>query len=262
MTAESESAIRSEICEFGRRMWERGFIAANDGNISVRLGEELLLATPTGVSKGFMTPDMIVKTDLRGETKNGEWRPSSELRMHVHILQRRSDVHAIVHAHPPVCTAFSVAGIAMEGCVLPEIVVSVGSVPLAEYATPASEEVVAVVDKLIGDHDAMLLAHHGAVTVGGSLTQAYFRMETLEHYAQILLAARQLGGERLLPPHEVAKLAEIRRVMGVSPAEPGCETCPVPPNYQPGSPELASTSDELASRIADIVVEVLKKYEG
>jgi len=209
----SEQDIRKQICEVGRRMWIRGWVAANDGNISMRFGENGVITTPTGVSKGFMTPDMLVETDLDGVVRSRHLAPTSELKMHLEAYRRRSDVRGVVHAHPPVATGFAVAGIPLDFKTLPEIIVSLGEIPLATYETPSTAELAGSISEIVTDHDAVLLANHGAVTLGRDVFEAYYRMEMVEHFAIISLTARQLGGMTTLSEDQVQQLREIRRRM-------------------------------------------------
>lgn len=204
-----ESAKR-DICEVGRRMYARCLVAANDGNISVRLGPDRILATPTLVSKGYMTPEMLVTVDLDGALVEGSRKPSSELRMHLRVYRDRPDANAVVHAHPTAATGFAVAGVPLEEAYMPELVVSLGSVPVAPYATPSTEEVPESIAPYLRNHVALLLANHGALTWGGDLFEAYFRMETLESYAGILAAARAIGEPRPIPADKVRRLVALR----------------------------------------------------
>src|SRR3989475_4949931 len=185
----TESSLRADIVEIGRRMYARGYTASNDGNISVRLGGDRLLMTPKSVCKGFMTPDMMCVTDLDGRKLQGERDPSSEMLMHLEVYRQRLDVQAVVHAHPPIATGFAVAGIPLDRAVLAEVLTTLGSVPIAEYATPSTRELPEAVRKYIKAHDGMLLANHGALTVGGDLYSAYFKTETVEHFATSSLVA-------------------------------------------------------------------------
>src|SRR6188508_1968971 len=194
----AEEQARADIVEVGRRLWERGYVASNDGNISVRLDDSRLITTPKSVSKGFMTPDMMVITDLDGKKISGERDPSSELKMHLEVYRNRADAKAVVHAHPPTATGFAVAGIALDRAVLAEVITTLGSIPIAEYATPSTRELPEAVRKYIHAHDGMLLANHGALTVGADLFAAYYKMETIEHFAHISLVARILGRENLI----------------------------------------------------------------
>ena len=212
----TESSLRADIVEVGRRMYARGYTASNDGNISVRLGADRLLMTPKSVCKGFMTPDMMCVTDLDGKKIQGDRDPSSEMLMHLEVYRQRADVQAVVHAHPPMATGFAVAGIPLNRAVLAEVVTTLGSVPIAAYATPSTTELPAAVRQYIKAHDGMLLANHGALTVGGDLFSAYFKMETIEHFAQISLVARMLGGENLLSREEVMRLQRLRGTYGIA----------------------------------------------
>jgi len=219
MTIES---LRADIVEVGRRMYARGYTASNDGNISVRVGEDRLLMTPKSVCKGFMTPDMMCVTDLAGRKIQGDRDPSSEMLMHLEVYRQRPDVKAVVHAHPPTATGFAVAGIPLDRAVLAEVLTTLGSIPLAEYATPSTAELPEAVRKYIKAHDAMLLANHGALTVGGDLFSAYYKMETIEHFAKISLVARMLGGENLISREEVMRLQELRGTYGIKAPAPIC----------------------------------------
>jgi L-fuculose-phosphate aldolase len=217
-----EEQLRADIVELGRRLWTRGYVASNDGNISVRLDEARILTTPKSVSKGFMTPDMMVVTDLAGRKLAGDRDPSTELKMHLAVYEHRADVKAVVHAHPPLATGFAVAGIALDRAVLAEVICTLGSIPIADYATPSTEELPNAVKKYIRAHDGLLLANHGALTVGTDLYNAYYKMETIEHFAQISLVARTLGGERLLSRDEVMRLQGLRTMYGIASPAPIC----------------------------------------
>jgi L-fuculose-phosphate aldolase len=217
-----ESSLRTDIVEVGRRLYARGYTASNDGNISVRLGADRLLVTPRSVCKGFMTPEMMCITDLDGRKVHGERDPSSEMPMHVEVYRQRADVRAVVHAHPPKATGFAVAGIPLTRAVLAEVLTTLGSVPIAEYATPSTQELPEAVRRYIRAHDAMLLANHGALTVGPDLFSAYFKMETIEHFAHISLVARLLGRENLLSREEVLRLQDLRGTYGITAPAPIC----------------------------------------
>ncbi len=206
----TESSLRADIVEVGRRMYARGYTASNDGNISVRLDDDRLLMTPKSVCKGFMTPDMMCITDLEGRKLQGDRDPSSEMLMHLEVYRQRPDVQAVVHAHPPTATGFAVAGIPLDRAVLAEVLTTLGSIPIAEYATPSTKELPEAVRKYIKAHDGMLLANHGALTVGADLFGAYYKMETIEHFAKISLVARLLGRENLLSREEVTRLQGLR----------------------------------------------------
>lgn len=212
----NERALREEICEIGRRVWQREYVAANDGNISVRLNDNEILATPTGVSKGYLTPDMLVVIDRQGNKLRGHMKPSSELKMHRAFYDERPDVRAVCHAHPIVATGFAVAGLSLDRCTLPEVVITLGSVPLAKYGVPGSDELTQdIMDNYVHEHDAFLLANHGVVTIGQTLMNAYYKMETVEHFAKISLVARQLGNENVFSPERAQELMDARTRYGV-----------------------------------------------
>src|SRR6476620_3414789 len=218
----TESSLRADIVEVGRRMYARGYTASNDGNISVRLGPERLLMTPKSVCKGFMTPDMMCITDLEGRKLQGDRDPSSEMLMHLEVYRQRPDAQAVVHAHPPTATGFAVAGIPLDRAVLAEVLTTLGSIPIAEYATPSTKELPEAVRKYVKAHDGMLLANHGALALGKDLFGAYYKMETVEHFARISLVARTLGGERLLTKQEVERLQGLRDHYGITAPAPIC----------------------------------------
>ena len=199
---------RRLICALGRRMWEKGWVAANDGNLSRRLGEGLFLVTPAGVSKGFLSPEMLLVVDREGTVVAGApgFRPSSETPLHLECYRRRSDVHGVCHAHPPAATAFACARMGLEEPLLGEAVMSLGPVPCAPYGRTGTPELPAAAGPLLEGHDALLLANHGALTLGPDLESAYWRMETLEHTAQVCLNVRLLGGGVPLSPEEAAAL--------------------------------------------------------
>lgn len=221
-TMNSEEHARAAIVEIGRRLHAREYVASNDGNVSVRLDAGRLLTTPTGVSKGFMTPDMLVVTDFEGRKLAGGRNPSSELLMHLAVYRHRPEVNAVVHAHPPVATGFAVAGIELNRAVLAEVVTTLGSIPIADYGTPSTHELADAVGRYITTHDGLLLANHGALTVSGDLMSAYYKMETVEHFARISLVARLLGGERLLSREEVTRLQSLRGTYGIAAPAPFC----------------------------------------
>jgi L-fuculose-phosphate aldolase len=220
MTA--ESALRADIVEVGRRLYARAYTASNDGNISVRLDPGRLLMTPKSVCKGFMAPEMMCITDLDGRKLQGDRDPSSEMLMHLEVYRQRPDVQAVVHAHPPIATGFAVAGIPLNKAVLAEVLTTLGSIPIADYATPSTSELPAAVRRYIKAHDGMLLANHGALTVGADLFAAYYKMETIEHFAKISLVARLLGGENLIAREEVERLQGLRGTYGIKAPAPIC----------------------------------------
>jgi L-fuculose-phosphate aldolase len=218
----AEASLRADIVEVGRRMYARRYTASNDGNISVRLDAGRLLMTPRSVCKGFMTPEMMCVTDLEGRKLQGERDPSSEMLMHLEVYRQRPDIQAVVHAHPPIATGFAVAGIPLDRAVLAEVLTTLGSIPIAAYATPSTAELPEAVRKYIKAHDGMLLANHGALTVGGDLFSAYYKMETIEHFATISLVARLLGRENLIAREEVLRLQDLRGTYGITAPAPIC----------------------------------------
>ena len=220
----SDTQLRNDIVEVGRRLWTRGFVASNDGNISVRIAPDRLLMTPASVSKGFMTPEMMVITDLDGQLVAGApgRKPSSEIQMHLVAYRNRPDVGAVVHAHPPLSTGFAVAGIPLDRAVLAEVITTLGSIPIADYATPSTSALARAVEPYVKAHDGLLLANHGALALGKDLFSAYYKMETIEHFARISLVARMLGGENLLSREEVMRLQELRGKYGIASPAPIC----------------------------------------
>ena len=203
-------AIRRDIAAVCRRLYDRGLIAGPDGNVSVRVGPRRLLVTPTGMSKADVRPSDLVEVSLTGERRGGSRRASSELAVHLRIYALRPDVRAVVHAHPPVATGFAVAGEGFPAGVLPEIILQVGAIPLVPYERPGTEALAAGCASFVERHDALLLANHGAVTMGPSLSVAHQRMESLEHTARILLTARLLGRVNELSPAAVQALLAAR----------------------------------------------------
>lgn len=247
----SPEKIKEEICEIGRRVYNNGFVAANDGNISVKVGENEFYCTPTGVSKGYMTPDMIIKVDADGNKLEGTLNPSSEIKMHMRVYRERPDVNAVVHAHPPTATAFAVAGIPMDKYILPEAILVLGDVPICQYGTPSTMEIPDSLLPYIQDHDAFLLENHGALTVGNTLTKAFFVMEEVEFSAKISFIARQLGNENELSRDNLEKLMELRKKMQLPGRHPG---------YKVKSAPAASDVDEkLVAEITRRVLAELKK---
>ena len=201
---------RDEIVRVCRRLYERGLVAGPDGNVSIRQADGSILVTPSGLSKVDVTPDDLVVVTLDGRVREGRHAPSSELRMHLRIYQRRPDVGAVVHAHPPTATGFAVAGEALMAPVLPEVILQLGEVPLVPYATPGSEELADAFEPFLANHDGFLMANHGATTVAPTLAEAHQRMESLEHAARILYAARAIGGVHELSAADVQSLRARR----------------------------------------------------
>ncbi|MDR7078588.1 L-fuculose-phosphate aldolase [Neobacillus niacini] len=212
----SNQEAKEMICEIGRRVYNRNYVAANDGNISVKVGPNEIWTTPTGVSKGYMTADMMVKMDLSGIVISGNLKPSSEVKMHLRVYNENPEVNAVVHAHPPVATSFAIAGISLDKPVLPEAIVLLGNVPVAPYALPGTQEVPDSIAPYCKTHNAVLLANHGALTWGRDLMEAHFRMESLEHYATILMYSNNiLKKANELNRSQIADLITIRESMGI-----------------------------------------------
>ena len=221
----NEAYLRTQMIEIGRAMYDRGYIAATDGNISVKLDNGELLMTPSGVPKGRMRPEQIVRTDGEGRVLS-EGTPSTEILMHIEVYRARSDARAVVHAHPPYATAFSISGISLARCVLPEIVVQMGTIPTAPYAAPSTTELPATIREYLGYCDALILERHGTLTLGETLNDAYHKLEKVEHTAQITFIAHQLGGVNPLSQEQVEQLMEIRRKLGITSRNTLlCENC-------------------------------------
>ncbi len=207
----TEKQAKKAIIDIGQRMYVRGFVAANDGNISVRTGENEVWATPTGVSKGYMKKKMLVKVDLDGTLLEGTYKPSSELKMHLRAYRENEALRSVCHAHPLVCTCFAVAGIPLSTPVLAEAVITLGEVPVAPYAELGSEEVPEVIAPYCHTHSGILLANHGAVTWAQDPYAAYYRLESMEHYARILLVTdKLLGKQNLLTGEQIDALLAMR----------------------------------------------------
>jgi L-fuculose-phosphate aldolase len=250
----TEDEHRREICTAGRWIHGRGFVASTDGNISVRLDPRRILTSPTGVSKGLMSPDDLVITDLRGRKLAGRCEPSTELGMHLLIYVRRPDVNAVCHAHPPIATAHAAAGLPLNKALLSEIVLSLGCIPVAQYGTPGTPELSDALEPLVQNYDAILLANHGVVTCGGDLLTAFFRMETAEHFAQVSLATELLGKQVLLSSRDVEKLLAARERYGTTTAAPVSSDCPVTSdNATAVSNRISVTREELEALIEEAV---------
>lgn len=222
--ATDEAGLRRQVCAVGRLMYHNGLIDAASGNITALLDDERVLATPSGLAKGFLRPEHLIIVDRQGQRVDetpatAHLKPTSELRMHLECYAQRPDVRGVVHAHPPTAIALTVAGYDFARAIIPEAVVVLGIIPVTPYAHPASAENQIAIRDLIGQHDAILLSHHGSLTVAGSVWEAYQRLETLEHTARILLLAEQAGGAREIAPHNVAKLLAMRDRLGL--ARPG-----------------------------------------
>jgi L-fuculose-phosphate aldolase len=279
----TEQQLREELVRIGQLMYQKGFIAASDGNVSVRLDAERVLITPSGLHKGLLEPDDLVVVDMDGRMlgygrhRSRQLRPTSELPMHLEAYRLRPDINAVVHAHPPIAVALSIAGIPLNDCLLPEVIVFLGLIPTTAYATPSSEENVRAIREFIGHHDGLVLQRHGSLTVGKDPMQAFMRLETLEQQARMRFMLAQLGAYNPMPPEEIRKLLAMRVKMGL--AHPGeeemfCTQCGV--NHlgdthlqamQPNPNAVLSdtaVSDEAAIRqkVAQIVASTLGKTDG
>jgi L-fuculose-phosphate aldolase len=206
----TERQLRDEIVHYGKLLHQTGLVAATDGNLSARLSDGNFLCTPTLMSKGMMSPDDMVVVDALGQRVRGTRHVSSEIAMHLFIYSNRPDVNAVVHAHPPTATGFAAAGIPLDTALCSEIIIALGTVPLANYETPGTPELAEALAPLVHEHDAILMANHGVVTYGENLLTAYMNMETVEHYAKIALVTHMLGRQKPLSETHVSKLREIR----------------------------------------------------
>lgn len=219
-----ESAARKQIVEIGKLLYDRNYVVAFDGNVSIRLDENRVLATPTMTSKGRLTEDCLAITDMDGKPLNDK-KASSELAMHLLIYKMRPDINAVCHAHPPHGTAFAVAGLPIDKPILSEVVLTLGCVPLTDYGTPSTDELTDAMKPFVGVHNALLMANHGAVAYGKHIWEAYDRLETLEHTAKIAILAKALGGANDLPADAIEKLIEIREKAGFLDESARCQAC-------------------------------------
>ena len=252
--AKTEAQHAREICVAGRWMYEREYIVACEGNLSVRLADGRILTTPTCMNKGMISPEDLVTTDIGGRQLSGDRKVSSELAMHLLYYRMRPDVNAICHAHPPTATGFAVAGRALNKALLPEVIVGLGQVPLVQYATPGTPELSGALEPFVPHYDALLLANHGAVTCGPDLLTAFFRMETIEHCAKITLAAELVGEPVVLSGREVAKLMAARPRYFVSPPPGGGAELPITnEGSESADDRVTLTRDELDALIDEAV---------
>jgi L-fuculose-phosphate aldolase len=212
----TDNQAKAQIVEFGRRMYAKSYVVANDGNISCKVSEDTIWTTPSGVSKGFMSEEMLVKTDLQGQILEGTCLPTTELKMHLRLYQENCKIRAVVHAHPPVATAFAIAGIPLDQAILAEAVVQLGTVPIASYGEPGTHEVPDSIAPFCQAYQAVLLANHGALSWGSNLTQAYFRMETLEYYATLIMyTSHIIGKANQLSDAQVERLKLIQQQLPI-----------------------------------------------
>ncbi|MBN1477194.1 class II aldolase/adducin family protein [Candidatus Sumerlaeota bacterium] len=261
----TEWQAKELMCEIGRRVWQRGYVASNDGNFSYRLDDSRVLTTPTMISKGFMTPADLCIVDMDGNQIAGQRKATSEVLMHLHILRRRPDVQAIVHAHPPHATAFAVVQEPIPKCVLPEVELFLGEIPILPYATPGTQALADVFDPFLEDFNVFLMANHGALAVSSNLLDAYHRLEVVDQYCRILILARQISGPRQLPDDAMAELFKIKERLGIPDRrlrEGGVTSCSVPsPSPQNENASPAVSEEEIES-IVRAVLEILRSQES
>ncbi len=246
---QNEYEIKKEMCEIGKRVYNRGMVAANDGNFSVKLNDNEFLCTPTGVSKGFMTPEYICKVDAEGNLlqANKGFRPSSEIKMHMRVYKERPDVNSVVHAHPLYATTFAICGKALTEAIMPEAVIALGLVPVAKYGTPSTMEIPDAVSEYLQMVDAVLLENHGALAYSDTLLNAYHKMESLEFYARLLYQSHMIGTPQEFTKEQMDKLYDIRRNMGLPGKHPATNNMPT------AAANTAKTAD------ADLVASITKK---
>ncbi|MCA9928400.1 MAG: class II aldolase/adducin family protein [Anaerolineales bacterium] len=277
MQRQDEYKLRQTIVQVCRLMYDKGFIAASDGNVSARLDANRLLITPSGLHKGLLEPEQILIVDMEGQVQgmrtavSRHLKPTSELPMHLEAYRLRPDIQAVVHAHPPITIALSIAGIPMADCLLPEVIVFLGIVPTTEYATPSTVENVQAIRDFIGNHDGLVLKRHGSLTVGNSVMHAFMRLETLEQQARIRFMLEQIDGHHPLDAAEVQKLLQMRRQMGLShlgETAEFCRVCGVPHRgehhkptlkrrQQQNTPQAQVDSDDIHAMIAEVVHKTL-----
>src|ERR1700687_6111705 len=248
--SKTERELREDIVEIGRLVYQKGWVAANDGNITIRMGRDRILATPTGVSKGMMKPDDLIVVDMKGNKIEGRKERTSEILMHITIYEKRPDIFSIVHAHPPVATGFAAAGRPLNLALLPEVIIGLGCVPLADYGLPGTPALTEPMLPYIPKYDAILMGNHGCVCYGEDVYKAFFKMETVEHFARIALVAELLGGPKVLPKDEVDKLFDSRTRYGVksrSSMEPGCPI--VAEDVEQGEERFQVTRQELIALV-------------
>ena len=246
---------RKDIIEIGRRVYGLGYVAAYDGNISVRLEDGSVLATPTAMSKGYMTEEDLVVVDMKGNKLGGQRKASSEIAMHLLIYKMRPDVHGVVHAHPPVATGFAAAGIPLNRAIVAEVVMTFGCIPLAPYGTTGTPELSDAIRPFIPHYDGILLANHGVVTFGADVFEAHAKMETVEHFARISLTTKIIGQETLLSSEDVSKLVIAREKYGIKTPLKLNETCP-----QVGRVENESTITLTKTQLVDMIQAALEEF--
>jgi L-fuculose-phosphate aldolase len=266
----SERQHREDICRLGKMLHDRGYVAATDGNLSVRLDSDTILCSPTMMSKGMMECEDLVVVNTSGRRVTGRRSVSSEIAMHLLIYRLRPDVHGIVHAHPPTATGFAAAGLPLNQALVSEIVISLGCIPLARYATPGTAELTQALEPLVPNYDAILMANHGVVSYGSDLLQAYMKMETVEHFARITMVTHLLGRQQLLSNEDVRKLVGARKKYGISTPTQQGTGCPVTADAQAtparvmvesdGPERFSVTREELMSIVKDVVRNTKRRW--
>ncbi len=248
---------RKDIVEIGRRVYRLGFVAAYDGNISVRLEDGNILATPTAISKGYMAEGDLVVVDPEGNKIGGDRKVSSEIAMHLLIYKIRPDVHAVVHAHPPCATGYAAAGVPLNKALVSEVVLTFGCIPLAQYGTPGTPELTDALRPYIPHHEALLMANHGVVTYGADIYQAHGKMEVVEHFARISLTTRIIGKETLLNSEDVDKLLVARERYGIKTPLKVTESCP-----RVSDPGVDPTITLTKNQLVDIIQAALSELHN
>lgn len=257
----TEHELREMLCEIGRRVWQREYVASNDGNFSVRLPNGELLCTPTLVSKGFMRPDELPVITMDGQHIRGPKPATSEIKMHLEVYRQRPDVNSVVHVHPPNVTAFAVAKHPVPKCILPEIEVFIGEIPIAPYETPGTQIFAETLRPFLADHNVFLLTNHGAVTIGKDPFEAYYRMETIEQYCRILVLAASIGGWNRIEPDKVRDLFAIREKLGHKERRSNLAGAEICQTGVPGEKGLLATTEE-KQLIESVVRQVLERIRS
>jgi L-fuculose-phosphate aldolase len=247
--AKTEREYRQDIIDVGKLVFQKGWVAANDGNLTIRLDRDRILATPTGICKGMMDHDDLIIVDMKGQKIEGKRECTSEIAMHLTVYELRPDIRSVVHAHPPVATGFATAGRALNLALLPEVIIGLGCVPLADYGLPGTPELTRPMLPLIPKYDAIMMGNHGAVCYGPDVYKAFFKMETVEHFARINFVAEMLGGAKALPRVEVDKLLDSRTRYGVKAMVAGEPGCPVAAEEVGGSDRFYVTREELIALV-------------
>jgi len=246
----TEKQARKAICKIGDKMYSKGFVAANDGNISIKISEDIIIVTPTGVSKGGMSMNSLVKMKLDG-TIIGKNKPSSEVKMHIRVYQLNKSVNSVVHAHPPASTAFAIARIPLNRPIMSESILTLGVVHVADYALPGTKEVPDSIEPYVNSHNAVLLANHGLLTWGDDITQAMYRMESAEQYCNIMIYLKQIGEPVEFSCNQVSDLIEIRKKLGIEAGGvPPCDNTPVQKkNSAPDAELIAKITREVLTQL-------------